>query len=81
LKQLSEDERTRMICEARELYLMDEAVRREVAVAEGEARGRAEGEARGKFDVARKMLARRMPISDIVDITGLNERDILSLQY
>ncbi|MDR3355534.1 MAG: hypothetical protein LBO21_10875 [Synergistaceae bacterium] len=65
-----------MICEARELYLMDEAVRREVAVAEGEAKGRAEG----KFEVARKMLARRMPTSDIVDITGLNERDILSLQ-
>ncbi|MDR1515123.1 MAG: hypothetical protein LBS45_05460 [Synergistaceae bacterium] len=34
----------------------------------------------GKFEVARKMLARRMPIDDIVDITGLDERDILSLQ-
>ncbi|MDR1048619.1 MAG: PD-(D/E)XK nuclease family transposase, partial [Synergistaceae bacterium] len=120
LKQLSADERTRMLFEARQLYLMDEAVRRKAAVAEGEARGRAEGEARGraegeargraegeargraegeargkaegeargraegkvegKFEVARSMLARRMSISDIIDITGLNEQDILSLQ-
>jgi predicted transposase/invertase (TIGR01784 family) len=104
LKRLSEDEQTRMISEARELFLMDEDARREAAVAEGEARGeargkaegraegkaegraegkaegRAEGEARGKFDVARKMLSRKMSISDIADITGLNERDILSLQ-
>jgi hypothetical protein len=34
----------------------------------------------GKFEVARKMIARKMSISDIVDITGLDERDILSLQ-
>jgi hypothetical protein len=34
----------------------------------------------GKFEVARKMLARKMSVSDIVDITGLNERDILSIQ-
>jgi hypothetical protein len=40
----------------------------------------AEGEAKGKFEVARKMLARKMPVSDIVDITGLNERDMLSLR-
>jgi hypothetical protein len=32
-----------------------------------------------KFDVARKMLARKISVSDIVDITGLNEKDILSL--
>jgi hypothetical protein len=41
---------------------------------------RMEGMEKGKFEVARKMLARRMPIDDIADITGLNERDILSLQ-
>ncbi|MDR1020929.1 MAG: hypothetical protein LBL73_09230, partial [Synergistaceae bacterium] len=45
LKQLSADERTRMLYEARELYLMDEAVRRRVAVAEGRAEGKAEGRA------------------------------------
>jgi predicted transposase/invertase (TIGR01784 family) len=55
---------------------MDEAARREAAVAEG----RAEGKTEGKFEVTRAMLARGMSISDIADITGLNERDILSLQ-
>jgi hypothetical protein len=57
-----------MLYEARELYLMDEMARRDAAVAEG------------KFKVARSMLARGMSVSDIADITGLNERDILSLQ-
>jgi predicted transposase/invertase (TIGR01784 family) len=80
LKQLSADERTRMLYEARQLYLMDEAARREAAVAEGEAKGRAEGKAEGKFEVARSLLARKMSVSEIVDITGLNEGDILSLQ-
>jgi hypothetical protein len=39
-----------------------------------------EGMEKGKFEVARSMLARRMSVSDIVDITGLNERDVLSLR-
>jgi hypothetical protein len=39
----------------------------------------AEGWYESKFEVARKMLARKMPISDIIDITGLNEKDLLSL--
>ncbi|MDR1471430.1 MAG: hypothetical protein LBS75_02815 [Synergistaceae bacterium] len=44
------------------------------------AEARMEGREEGKFEVARSMLARRMSISDIADITGLNERDILPLQ-
>jgi predicted transposase YdaD len=39
-----------MLYEARQLYLMDEAARREEAVAEGEAKGRAEGEAKGRAE-------------------------------
>ncbi|MDR1471273.1 MAG: Rpn family recombination-promoting nuclease/putative transposase, partial [Synergistaceae bacterium] len=50
LKILSADERTRMLYEARQLYLMDEAARRKAAVAEGEAKGRAEGEAKGRAE-------------------------------
>jgi predicted transposase YdaD len=46
----------------------------------GMERGMEKGMERGKVEVARKMLARRMPVSEIVDITGLNERDILSIQ-
>ncbi|GHV44525.1 hypothetical protein FACS1894204_01770 [Synergistales bacterium] len=47
---------------------------------EGMEEGKAEGKAEGKFEVARKMLARKMSVSDIIDITGLNERDIFSIQ-
>ncbi|MDR3354113.1 MAG: hypothetical protein LBO21_03675, partial [Synergistaceae bacterium] len=60
------------------------AVRREVAVAEGEARGRAEGEAmgeaRGKFEVARSMLADGLPVETIMKYTGLDKNSILSLR-
>ena len=35
----------------------------------------------GKIEVARKMLSRNMPVSDIVDFTGLDEEDILALIY
>jgi hypothetical protein len=43
LKLLSADERTRLLYEARELAVMDEIARTEVAVAKGKAAGRAEG--------------------------------------
>ncbi|MDR3353476.1 MAG: hypothetical protein LBO21_00395 [Synergistaceae bacterium] len=72
LKQLSEDERTRMICEARELYLMDEAARREVAVAEGKTQG--------KFEVARSMLGDGLPVETIMKYTGLDKNSIHSLR-
>jgi hypothetical protein len=38
-----------------------------------------EGMIGSKFEVARKMLARKMPVSEIIGITGLNEKDVLSL--
>jgi predicted transposase/invertase (TIGR01784 family) len=56
------------------------AVRFEEGREEGWGKGREEGREEGMEKVARTMLARRMPIRDIVDITGLNERDVLSLQ-
>jgi predicted transposase/invertase (TIGR01784 family) len=47
----------------------------EKGMIEGEIKGKIEG----KFEVARRMLDRKMPISDIADITGLDEKDLLSL--
>jgi predicted transposase/invertase (TIGR01784 family) len=46
---------------------------------EGRKEGRKDGLIEGKFEIARRMLARRISVSEIVDITGLNERDILSM--
>jgi predicted transposase/invertase (TIGR01784 family) len=47
---------------------------------EGRMEGEEDGKKKGKFEIARTMLARKMSVSDIADITGLNEPDILSLR-
>jgi predicted transposase YdaD len=52
----------------------------EIDKEEARMEGMEKGKGEKAFEVARKMLARRMSVSDIVDITGLNEREILSLQ-
>jgi predicted transposase/invertase (TIGR01784 family) len=88
LKQLSEDERTRMLSEARELYLMDEAARREMAVAEGEARGiakgkaegRAEGRTEGKLEMVKQMLLSGLDIEAISRISGMSAEEIRDLK-
>jgi predicted transposase/invertase (TIGR01784 family) len=74
LKQLSADERTRMLYEARELYLMDEATRREVAVAEGRAEGRTEG----KLEMVKQMLLDGFDIELVSRISGMSTEEIKS---
>jgi predicted transposase/invertase (TIGR01784 family) len=76
LKQLSADERTRMLYEARQLYLMDEAARRDTAVAEGRARGRAEG----KLEMVRQMLLSGLDIGVISQISGMSAEEIKNLK-
>jgi predicted transposase/invertase (TIGR01784 family) len=87
LKQLSADERTQMICEARELAIMDEMARIEAAQAEGKAIGEAIGEARGEVrgerkkaeEVAREMLDNGLEIELISKISGLSPEEINAL--
>ena len=57
-----------------QLIPIDEAIR-EIHIRDAKE----EGAEKKAFDVARKMLARKMSVSDIVDITGLDEEDILAL--
>jgi predicted transposase/invertase (TIGR01784 family) len=54
---------------------MDEAARREAAVAEGEARGRAES----KFEVARNFLKMGLPLDQIAQGTDLSVEEISAL--
>jgi hypothetical protein len=74
----------KMSDELREAYNMKTVPLKELSNAlskeEGILIGEEKGKIEGKFEVARKMLARKMSVGDIVDITGLNERDILSIQ-
>jgi predicted transposase/invertase (TIGR01784 family) len=80
LKQLSSDERTRMLYEARELYLMDEATRREVAVAEGRAEGKAEGRVEGKLEMVKRMLHGGLDIELVSRISGMSAEEIKNLK-
>jgi predicted transposase/invertase (TIGR01784 family) len=51
----------------------------EKGMEKGMEQGMEKGMEKGMFEVARRMLARSKPLSEIVDITGLNEQDILSI--
>jgi predicted transposase/invertase (TIGR01784 family) len=72
LKELSADERARLRAEAREKWLWDQAAR--------EHASRAEGRAEGRVEVARSMLASKMPVSDIAKFTSLSEADVNRLK-
>ncbi|GHS95361.1 hypothetical protein AGMMS50276_10660 [Synergistales bacterium] len=60
----------------REIFIQEA---REEGLEEGMEKGLEEGEAKKAFEVARRMLSRNMSVSDIIDVTGLGEDDILSL--
>jgi hypothetical protein len=71
LKRLSADERTRMLYEARQLYLMDEAVRFKTAVAEAEVKER--------LKMAKGMLINGIDIGVIFRFSGMSEEEIRNL--
>ena len=80
LKELSADERMRMLAESREKARRDEASRVNWARDEGEKRGiqigEERGDKRGRIEVARKLLLRNMPIDEIIEATGLVRHEI-----
>jgi predicted transposase/invertase (TIGR01784 family) len=80
LRQLSADERTRMLFEERQLYLMDEAARLEAAKAEGLAEGKAEGKTEGKWETAKRMFLRGFEIETISQLSGLSVEDVEKLK-
>ena len=61
-----------------------EAIGRTLGKAEGEAIGEARGKAEGKADekraIAKKMLLNKMPIEQIIEITGLSKEELLDLE-
>ena len=75
LKELSADERIRMLYERREMARMDMASMVDGARAEGHAEGHAEGRA----DVARSLLKMKLPIEQIVTATGLTHEEVEAL--
>ncbi|GHS95211.1 hypothetical protein AGMMS50276_09940 [Synergistales bacterium] len=84
LKQLSADERTRMLYEARELYVMDEMARIEGALKKGRLEGHREGHLEGHrekaMEIARKMLNRGTEPKIIAEDTGLSVEELDNLR-
>lgn len=84
LKELSADERTRMLYEEREIARRDYVSRIDGAKREGRNEGRREGRHEGRnersVEIARNALRKNMPIDDIIDITGLTREEVEALQ-
>ena len=72
LMELSADEKTRLLYEAREKERMDNESREEEA--------RAEGEKAKALTIARNALKKNMSVDDVVDITGLTRAEVEKLQ-
>ncbi len=72
IKELSADERARMLYEARELEQMDNRIRLRDA--------RREGIMEGTIQIAKKFILRGRPIDEIIDYTGLTVDEIKNLQ-
>ncbi|NCB92934.1 MAG: Rpn family recombination-promoting nuclease/putative transposase [Clostridia bacterium] len=88
LRELSEDEKIQLQCEARERYDHDRAsaIRcgRLEGIREGKLEGLREGMLKGtretQLATAKKMLQKGMSLEDILDITGLSKADLESMQ-
>jgi predicted transposase/invertase (TIGR01784 family) len=96
LKELSEDERVRLISEAQEQYRRDEWARmngaRKEGLAEGHEKGLAEGHEKGlaqgleigfeqgRKETASRLLQENFSIEKVAQLTDLSEEEVRSLQ-
>lgn len=80
LKELSADERTRMLAEDREKAWKDEQGRLDFALQRGRTEGRMEGVTETKIETAKKALSKGLPIELIQDLTGLKPEEIAVLK-
>jgi predicted transposase/invertase (TIGR01784 family) len=76
LMSVSQSERERAIFRSRRMFQSDN----DSNLATAEARGRQAGETAKAFDIAKKMLKRNRPLSEIIEDTGLTRTDIESLR-
>ena len=80
LRELSEDEKIRLQCEARERYQMDwqSSMRtsREKGRAEGLVEGIASGELKKAQEVASALAEKGMPVEEIAQIVGIEEKAV-----
>jgi len=79
IMELSEDERTRLLAEAREKYRLDEEARREDAYEDGKEEGRQEGERNKAIDIARSLLLEKIPFETVAKATGFSLEEVKAL--
>ncbi len=72
LRELSEDEKIRLQCEARERYQMDW----QSSMRTSREKGRKEGELQNARKVTMALAERNMPLEEIAQIVGMDERII-----
>ena len=82
-RRATKEEREAAWAESRLFYEIQEATNRDVArqegLAEGEKRGRTEGAAQKQREIAKNLLAKKMPVPEIAEITGLTIHEIEEL--
>jgi predicted transposase/invertase (TIGR01784 family) len=76
IDEMSMDEKEWELYESRRLAIMDYNTGMIKAREEGEAKGREKGEKRSKSEIAKKLLAKKMPIDEIIEITELTKEEI-----
>ena len=79
IMELSEDERTRLLAEAREKYRRDEEARREYRYQKGREEGLLKGERKGRLEVARAALQKNISPEDVASLTGLSLDEVKAL--
>ena len=72
LRELSEDEKIRLQCEARERYQMDW----QSSMRTSREKGRKEGELQNARKVTLALTKRNMPLEEIAQIVGMEEADV-----
>jgi predicted transposase/invertase (TIGR01784 family) len=80
LKYISADEEVRAIADLRMKTLNDRNSEMTVAKEEGRMEGRQEGEQKKAREAACNLLSKGMNLSDIAEVTGLSEQEIISLK-
>ena len=79
-KVFSKDKEEMLRYEAAERYEMDYASHMSSAEIKGEERGRIEGRKAQALETAKKMLNSGFPVSQIAELSGLSESEILKLK-
>ncbi|PCJ18702.1 MAG: hypothetical protein COB02_09710 [Candidatus Cloacimonadota bacterium] len=77
------DQQTRYLIEARQKFIRDQITMQEDALEdaleEGLEKGREEGKKSNSYSIAKKCLIKKMALDDIIDLTGLSKKEILSI--